>query len=362
VPETILEKLSKRGFVFSDGIPFTANQNLVRGEAGGGNMDGGGNPAHAACIFPQVPINMGDVNPEIALQHFMDQASMRFATVRDFIRSGMADYYFIGFRNLDSFTHWFQSEEYYDRLMDHLNSELFAFKCMGNDIELFVFSDHGSMPAHELFRLNLWLKENDYLDYSLHLENHERDGDNANYPDQIGPYSKNVEIKNSSWFINADAFDACIDVINDAVTEDDCKVLCERLMETGHFEWVKTREECWPGLSEEQYEQLPKIIPARTPGVLVSSNLMPGLPITGFTEHKEIVNARDGDHWTEGYYGCTVDIDLPDSIDKSKPEAIFHMIDAFCEPPDDEEQQVDQSMSDEDQEVMANALADMGYV
>ena len=361
--ETILEKLSHRGYVFSHGIPFTANQKTKKGGVGGGNMDGSGEPVLPCLQFPPLPINMGDIDPEMALQHFMDLASMIFASFRDLIRAGAADYYFIGFRNLDSFTHWFQDGDYYDRLLDHVNGELKAFVCMGDDIDLFVFSDHGCMPAHDVFRINLWLKENGWLDYNIAMHNHAYNiTKQAKNKEQIGPFSREFELIPTSKFLCADAFDSCVDAVGD-VTEEDCKKLCEELMGTGNYEWVKTREELWPGLSDEEYERIPKIIPRRVPGVLVSSNCHPGIPIQGFTDHDEIINSRNGDHWTQGYYGCTVDLELPDELKTNNPESLYHMIDLFCEPPEDEEEdKPDVTLSNADQGLMADALADMGYV
>jgi hypothetical protein len=366
VLQTIIEKVSERGVVLAHGIPFTANHRLQNGAVSAGDMDGGGEIALPALHFPTVGINMGDVDPEVALQHFMDQASMLFATFRDFIRNGVADYYFIGFRNLDSFTHWFATGGYYERLMEHLNAELAAMLCMGDDIDLFVFSDHGQMESNELFRLNLWLKEKGWLDYDLFLGNHkfqmdqqEKNTGKKPYRDQIGPFSQNFQVKEGSKFINADAFDSCIDVFPEA-TEEDIKELQEELIKTGFYKSVNTREEAWPGLTEEEYKRIPKIIPERKDGVLVSSNCMPGLPVVGFTDHLEIVNFRDGDHWPEGYYGCSLDLGIDEPV--TGPESLYHMIDVFCTEPEKDEEENDSSLSSEDQAIMAEKLADLGYV
>jgi hypothetical protein len=363
IGETVLERVSKRMRVLAWGVPFTANQELERGVAGAGNMDNSGDVPLPALHFPNHGVDMGHVDPpERALHGFMDDASLLFATFRHFIRNDVADAYFIGFRNLDSFTHWFQDGPYYGQLLDHLNAELRATMAMGNDIDLFVFSDHGSTKAHEIFRMNLWFIEKGYLSFRwLEGEHkrkveHQKKGGNENpYEDQIGPFAPYVEVNDDSMFINDDAFDACINMLKD-VPEDVVKKMCSELMETRLFYSVNTREELYPGLTDEQYENLPKVIPHRKEGVLVSSNMMPGLPVTGYTDHEEVLNKRNGDHWPEGYFGSTLKID--DKVEK--PEDLFTVMDKFCG--EGEEQKETDGYNESDQQEVVNALADLGYM
>lgn len=330
--ETILERVDQRMRVVCNGIPFTAGVELVNGAVGAGGMDNGGPPALPALAFPPLGINMGYVNPEMALQTFMDSSSALFANLRQIIRNNVADAYFIGFRNLDSFTHWFQGEGYYERLEQHLGGELAAFMCMGKDIELFVFSDHGSMPAHEVFRINRWFYDMGYLDFQCLWGKHDKkiesakaEGNPYPYEHQIGPYTQYVELINTK-FVNSDAFDACVETVGE-VSEEEVKKVCSELMETGYFDSVQTREEIYPDLTDEQYDLLPKIIPYRKPGVLVSSNIHTDLPIVGFTDHAEVINRRDGDHWVEGYVGSTTDLGIDHDL---IPEELFGLMDDFC--------------------------------
>jgi hypothetical protein len=363
IGETILEKVSKRMRVISWGVPFTANQRLKMGVCGGGNMDGSGEVPLPALTFPSVGIDMGHIDPpEKALHGFMDDASLTFATFRHFIRNDLADAFFIGFRNLDSFTHWFQSGGHYEQLLAHLNAELMATVAMGNDIDLFVFSDHGSTKAHEIFRMNLWFQERGYLDFKWLSREHDRkvenqikNGNPTPYKDQIGPYAPYVEVSDDSIFLNDDAFDACINMLRE-VDDKTVKKMCDELMETDLFYSVKTREEIYPELTEEQLANLPKIIPHRKTGVLVSSNMMPGLPVIGYTEHEEVLNKRDGDHWPEGYWGSTLLLDH----EVSKPEDLFAAMDDFCG--EGEKQNFEELYDEGNQQEVVNALEDLGYV
>jgi hypothetical protein len=309
---------------------------------------------------------MGHENPEAALQHFMDHSSIIFATLRDMIRVGAADTYFVGFRNLDSFTHWHQEGDYYDRLQDHLGGELAACMCMGDDIELLVFSDHGSMPAHDVFRINLFLQQNGWMDFDALWGRHKKQfelqkkrGKKGTYHDQIGPFSDFIEFSPDSKFISDDVYDSCVDVMRDDVSDADVDTLCTQLMETGHFWSVKTREQLYPGLTEDQYNVLPKIIPHRKEGVLVSSNMMPGLPVSGYTSHAEILNLRNGDHWPEGYVGSTVDLQLPKS--GIVPEHLRDFIDGFAGNPMQETNKTENVLDPAEQSRMAAVLEDLGY-
>jgi hypothetical protein len=82
--------------------------------------------------------------------------------------------------------------------------------------------------------------------------------------------------------------------------------------------------------------------------------------VVGFTDHLEIVNFRDGDHWPEGYYGCSLDLGIDEPV--TGPESLYHMIDVFCTEPEKDEVEKDSSLSSEDQAIMAEKLADLGYV
>ena len=107
--------------------------------------------------------------------------------------------------------------------------------------------------------------------------------------------------------------------------EAEIEVLRSGLMSTGFYESVNTVEELYPHAKAGNV--LPKIIPQRKTGVLVSCNMYPGVPVTGWTDHKEVMNLRDGDHWPEGYVGCTTDTHVrPDTV----PEDLYWLIDEFC--------------------------------
>lgn len=366
--ETVIERVSKRMRVLSHGIPFTSGIHLEKGASGDGGGTGDEPVAVPALVFPRIPIDMGHIDPEKAFQAFADHASSLFATFRQFVRNGVADAYFVGFRNLDSFTHWHQEKDYYDRLQRHLGQELHAFLMMGDDIDLFVFSDHGSMPATGLFRLNLWLVEKGWLNVDVLWNKHRKRQesikksmpDREGYPDQIGVFAPYLDVTPDSRFVNADAFDACIDTVADDISENEVRELCNQLMETDCFDAVHTREDLYPGLTEEEYSRLPKIIPYRKPGVLVSSNLMPGLPLFGFTEHAEIMNRRNGDHWPEGYYGCTGHSMCCEDLEG--PQALFGLIDEFCGEGPEEEVNDKKAYNEAEAGVVAEKLAELGYM
>ena len=367
VVETIIERVSKRMKVLAHGIPFTEGIRLEKGISGDGGGTGNEAVAVPALVFPQIPIDMGHVDPEKAYQSFVDHSSALFATFRQFIRNGVADAYFIGFRNLDSFTHWFQDGPWYMRLQKHLCAELKAFGATGSDVELMVFSDHGSMPARELFRINQWFVERKLLMFRAFWRKHEKrveaqkkaNPDRTPYEHQLGPHSSHVEIATKSRFINADVFDSCVDVINGDVGEEEVKEVCGGLMETGLFKGVYRREQLFPEATEEELDRLPHIIPHREPGVLVSSNLWPHLPVVGYTKHEEMLNRRTGDHWPEGYWGCTGE--SPD-IEVSKPQDLYKVIDWFCGEGVKEEEDAAASYDEDEAEKVAQRMMELGYM
>lgn len=363
--ETVIEKVAKRMRVLAHGIPFTSGIKLERGISG----DGGGTDEEAvavpALVFPQKPLDMGHVDPHKAYQVFVDHASCLFATFRQFIRNNVADAYFIGFRNLDSFTHWYQDGPWYNKLQNHLCSELMAFGKMGNDVELFVFSDHGSMPATDLFRMNVWFIDRRKLFFRAFWNKQKKEmerrvkvnPDRVPYKDQIGPFSPYIEIAEKSKFINADAFDACVDVVGE-VGMDEVREMAGELMGTGAFDAVHVREDVFAEADAEQMERLPNIIPYRKPGILVSSNMWPTVPAWGFTKHEEVLNKRNGDHWPEGYWGCTGE---SPGRQATCPQDLFSLIDEFCG--DGPESDKGKKEYDESEAAdIAEKLANLGYM
>jgi len=365
--ELIMEKLSKKARVLSWDMPFTMGMRLEKGTAAQQGLANNGN-APPVLFLPQPPINMGNAvndgeQAEKYFQSFVDRARGLFSTARQLMRANAADIFFLSFRNLDSLTHWCYEEDYRHRLIQYLSLELSEFEMMGDEVQVIYFSDHGGVPATNVFRINKWLAEKGYLKLSVHEKRHreqiEAMEENGQKPwrDQIDLQSPLVQVDDYLAY-SADAFDSCIDVNPDA-SQRDIGALVEDLKSTGAFDNVYRKEELYP--DSERNGKLPAIIPERKLGVLVSGNVHPEVPVWGFTDHHTVVNTRSGDHSKFGCFGGTVELDAGELITSEE----FHgVIENFCrdvtESGTGSEKQ--ETLTPNEKEEVRKRLENLGYV
>jgi len=332
--ETIFESISRKARVLSYMMPFTMGVQVQNGVIAESGVSGSVNVNQPALMIPRAPVNMGKVDPEKALQSFVDHARILFGTVRELIRMDASDVFFISYRNIDSFTHWHYDEDFRERLVEYIAFELSDFTIMGSDIDLMWFSDHGGCEADEVLRINKWLEEKGYLKYSI-LERRmkqqteqqkkqaEQQGGTGPYEDQIDMQAPFVQIEKGSKFVCSDAFDACIDPLKDA-TKKDIKELVSDLRDSGYFKNVHRKDRLYPNNDGDGV--IPEIIPDRKEGVLVSGNIHPEVPTTGFSDHDTVINTRNGDHTPFGAFGGTRDLHLPEVVE---PEDLRFTIEKF---------------------------------
>jgi len=234
----------------------------------------------------------------------------------------------------NSFTHWHYDGDFRERLIKYVAFELSDFTVMGQDIDLMWFSDHGGCKAKDVLRINKWLKEKGYLDYTVLEERQkqqiEQQKEQTEEQEGAGPYehqidmqSPFVQIEKGSKFVCSDAFDACIDSLKGA-TEKDVRELVSDLRDTGYFKAVHRKDDLYPNNDGDGV--IPEIIPDRKEGVLVSGNIHPEVPVTGFSDHDTIINTRNGDHTPFGAFGGTRDLHLPEVVE---PEDLRFTIEKF---------------------------------
>jgi len=329
---TVFEELSQDARVLSYLMPFTMNVNALNGLIAQSGVSGSVNVQQPALMIPRTPINMGKEDSEKALGSFIDYARILFSTVRELIRQDSSDIFFISFRNLDSFTHWNFTGDYRERLIKYIQYELREFEALGDDLDLMWFSDHGGCRANEVFRVNKWLEEKGFLETTVlerKAEQVKEQQDNA-YDDQIDLKAPFVQVEKKSKFVCSDAFDSCIEVIRDDVTDRQVKELRNQLRSLDYYEEVYLAEELY-GEEAKESDNIPRIIPDRKEGVLVSGNIYPEVPVKTeglpTDEYDTVVCSRNGDHSPYGAFGANVDLRQKEEI---APEDLYYAIKKFC--------------------------------
>jgi len=337
--ETFFESLSQKARVLSYMMPFTVNVNVQNGVIAQSGVSGSVNVNQPALMIPRAPVNMGKSDPEKSFDSFVDHARIVFSTARELIRMDVSDIFFLSYRNLDSFTHWFYDGDFRERLIEYVAHEVREIDMMGSEIEIVWFSDHGGTEADTVIRINKWLQEKGYLDLQILEEKHKRQvqrqeqqaeeqGQEGPYTDQIDVQAPYVQVGTDSKFICTDAFDVCIDSFQDT-TEKEIKDLINELRGTGWFDHVHDREDFYPESPDDG--SIPRIIPDRKEGILASGNVHPEIPVKTeglpSDEHDTVVNSRNGDHSPFGAFGGTRDLKLANTID---PEDLHSAINKFC--------------------------------
>jgi hypothetical protein len=303
--DTIIDLVARRGRVLSYCIPFTMGVNPPNSMIAQSGMSGEAEIQHPVLMMPQVNFEPSEADPEKMLHSYIDHTRNVCATIRQLLRNDRADVYFVALREIDSFTHWFYDGDYRKRLIEYTAMELQEFTMMGDDMQVFWFSDHGGCPKTGRFEINRWLIRKGLLNITYLEKRHKILMDNAQkngvkpYRQQVGIHTPLIQIEDGTKFYSSDLFDACVDVMD--ASEDEIEQLCRDLMTTGFFKAVHRKKE----LYGECDEGIPEIIPDRKEGLLVSANVHPQAEME---DAETIVNCRSGDHSPFGCYGGSIEL------------------------------------------------------
>jgi len=315
---TLVEELGEEYRVLSFEVPFTLGQNPRFGVNVGSapNVVQQQRPGELMMPRPQAqlwnPENEGgelkDREKEKILQGFTDYCRNLFSTARNLARNGAFDFFFLSYRQIDSFGHFLYPSQR-KRLVRYLSFELKEIAMMG-DVDLLFFSDHGIEPKKETFFINEWLREKGYLEtrcLEKKMERQRRQQQDSEPLTQVSVHSPFVEVTEDSEVVSADAFDSGLTILDDSVN---IKSLKDDLMGTGFYDGVYEPEERYGG-GEHGPETLGvDLITDRADGVLVTGNVHPALD--GVTGSKASVlcqgKIRSGTHTRYGCWGTTDDV------------------------------------------------------
>jgi hypothetical protein len=348
--ETILNYAADRKLkVFQFGIPLCATIELPPGNITTFDHFLGPQPIPPGLRFIQAKKDFQEGDQNNIFNAYVDEAITLFASIRNLARNGHFDVYFLGYQPFDAYTHWYD-EKARRELIKLVEMELMQTS-QDLSADILFFSDHGSTKKTHNFFLNLWLKEQGWLDYTVYynlLDFHRPKG--AKHLDTVPLSSPYVYINwDKTKFYTNDAFDAMIDATDNATTDDKQK-LREQLMKTGYFDSVALKEESFDP-EGKFYNEMPDVLPETSEGVSTSCNV-----------HK---NAKDGDtlenirtgwHSRRGVYGCS---DETLTTEVHGPADIYKLIQEFV---DKEEPKKQEPVSeDPDQNAVFADLAELGY-
>lgn len=310
----IIEEISEEKTVMAHGVPLTGNVSPKNGAIVPSaprtniNID----IPHLQITRPGASKTMvakGEEDANSVFNGTVDYIRQFFANARNLARQGRYDTFFLSIRDIDSYTHYHDRQARL-RLAHLISGELEEIQLMSDEeVPTFWFSDHGAMEMDDCFRINRWLEEKGYLDIDIHMEEWERSGNDGNVTEQISLFNTHVQLNNETQAFSIDAFDSTIDVWDDSIVEE----LREELLDTGAFDEVYLKEELF---DEEgpKFDEIPRIIPQRRAGLMVSGNIHP---------KSQIWNGKiDAEgYWRSGVHrrdaavlGATHDLDVPERM------------------------------------------------
>lgn len=271
----------------------------------------GGNPLTDLCAQPPQSGDLrGDEDEKkVAFNSRIDDLYAKSSSMLNAMRVSELDVMFIAVRTPDQYTHFGWHDGYRERIIEALAQEVVRWE---QNHEILWWSDHGSEEKKETFRVNKWLMEKGYLDLDMDLEFNERfrkvmeerqpqqaQNANADIENQLGVQSPGVELLDSSQAVCMDAYDSCIDVLDDEL---DKKELISDLMDTGHYEGIELVEDQWG--KGRFLDSCPDLVTLRADHVLVTGNVHP--------EPEGMGDMRTGVHSKLGAWGTT-----DDTLDRS---------------------------------------------
>lgn len=263
----------------------------------------GQHPLMQMCIQPPAGGNMLDpeTDDEAIAQSKIEDLYAKIASMLNTMSAGEFDVAFIGFRYIDEYTHFQWDRSYREKIMKEIGSELGR---LSTSHDVLWFSDHGNEEKKEVFHINKWLMDNEYLDLEIDVEYAERFSEDMK---NMNPQAQGMDLENalmigqpgvemlpSTKAICADPYDSSVTIIDDDLKPEK---LGDELMKTGAYKDYYIPEEIW---GEGQYlDNCPDLLPAREDHVLVDSNIHPEPIGLGFY--------RTGVHSYYGAWGTTDD-------------------------------------------------------
>lgn len=260
---------------------------------------------------------------DILFQHRVDNVRETFSTARTLADSQDFDVMFISCRILDNYCHYRFREGEDERgitdrqvLLQHIiDEEIEMLTSLG---EVFVFGDHGAADLDNVFKINRWLMDNDYLDIEINEEKIEWAIEEGlmNDPDEHGKV-RTVEMpgvtvnEENSVAIGNDPFSGGLTLL-DGATDETVVEMVEELVNTEYVDSYYFPAEVWDG---PYVEECPDIFLGRAVGTFISGNCaeeMGGPEVT-----------RSGVHHPYGAWGSTTDIDAPGEV---SPMELFDII------------------------------------
>jgi len=211
---------------------------------------------------------------EKALQGSVDYVRTVMATMRNLMRNGVFDVFFITVRNLDSFGH-FLYESQRARLARYMDMELREWEMMG-DMEgnIFCFSDHGIREKEETFFINKWLQSKNYLDVDVHERKLKKQREQDNQADenltQVSVHSPFIELSRDTQAVSPDAYDSGVKILDDSLNADDLR---DELTGTGYYDGVYMPQELYGNGSHNNDTLGVDLVCDRKDGILVTGNL-----------------------------------------------------------------------------------------
>jgi len=273
------------------------------------------------------------------------------ARFRNLARTGMFDLFILSYRSIDSFTHFYHEKER-KRLIEALEDEVWAIQ---KEFPTLFFSDHGGRPKKHTFRINKWLIEKGYLDVDIHLERWKKqvlNGDNPpDVKEQIGLHVPFTQIQKGSVAWCGDAFDATVDVRDDSKIDE----LRKDLESTKFFDRVYKREELYDKKGKH-FREIPKLIPKRAEGILVTGNVHPNVGVTEEDSDNQ-GSIRSGVHRRRAaVLGSNQDLGL--EKDWYDPAKVYHILKRFI----DEHAPRGGKEEEREQKEIKDRLQRLGYV
>lgn len=315
-------------------IPFNTNQDgsLLHGTAMGGNQHVIPNNMNRVANLPSPAADMVEDNPGYTYNSFRDQVISQIRMFKEGLRRWSFDVGILGIRLVDSYCHFQHTEKGPDgelfrhKLIDNIDEGL---KSIYNEIsgDLFVFSDHGQTTLETVFRINLWLQEEGYMEYKADIEfidqldEYVNEGEDhpvdVRVENQFSSRSPGVVIdEEKSQVVCDDPFDSCLTLLCDREEFDEDQFRRD-LLSTGLYRSVDYKWEIYDE-DGEYYDLMPDIIPDRGEGVFVSGNLHPEPIGMGWY--------RTGVHDKYGCYGSTTQLSASGEV---TPEQLYSVIKDF---------------------------------
>ena len=358
--QNILDDLDSQGVtLFQYGTPFCAFVELDNGLSVHDEMTNPAVPGFMEFVSPQTSFK--DDDWDLVADSYISDTVLHFETLKQITRQGNMDAIFLGYKHIDHCTHWYAPDIKRD-LIKVIWSYIEDLREMGH--EVMWWSDHGSQSKKEVFRINKWLHENEYLKYDVDLQFLEQARNKGmieqSFDEQVQLQSPVVEVDwESSVAYSSDAFDSLVDVTPHA-SDGQINQLVQDLGSHPATANVWRKGE-YLDPEGEKFWYAPEIIVERDDNVLVTGNIHPDastyisdVPEDWEDFQEDNMGMRPGVHSRYGCYGG----DIPEDTDISEPCELRDVMYDFVDPENIESGNVDTDISQAAEE----RLEDLGYI